>query len=76
VEQRIELTTVALPFVSFRQTYTFATDGTVVTSDSTLRFLDRAELEESLDECGFTTLEVRDAPDRPGQEYVFVAQLT
>lgn len=76
VEQRIELTNVALPFVSFRQTYTFATDGAVVTSDSTLRFLDRAELKESLDECGFTTLEVRDAPDRPGQEYVFVAQRT
>ena len=76
VEQRIELTRVALPLVSFRQTYTFATDGAVVTSDSTLRFLNRAELEGSLDAAGFTTLGVRDAPDRPGQEHVFVAQRT
>ena len=76
VEQRIELTQLALPLVSFRQTYTFASDGAVVTSDSTLRFRDRAELERSLVACGFAPLDVRDAPDRPGQEYVFVAQRT
>jgi ubiquinone/menaquinone biosynthesis C-methylase UbiE len=76
VEQRIEVTTVALLFVSFRLTYRFASDGTVITSDSTLRFLDRAQFEDSLAACGFATLEVRNAPDRADQEDVFVAQRT
>ena len=74
VEQRRELTEVALPYVSFRHTYTFASDGSVFTSDSTLRFRSRAEVEESLTANEFDTLEVREAPDRPGREYVFVAQ--
>ncbi|MDI1465681.1 class I SAM-dependent methyltransferase [Catellatospora sp. KI3] len=72
VEQRFELTGVALPYVSFRFTYTFP-DGAVVGSDSTLRFRDRAEVEHSLAACGFELLDVRDAPDRPGREYVFLA---
>ena len=37
VEQRREVTAVDLPLVSFRYTYTFLADGTVVTSDSTPR---------------------------------------
>jgi ubiquinone/menaquinone biosynthesis C-methylase UbiE len=74
VERRMEVTRVALPYVSFRYTYTFASDGLEVRSDSTLRFRSRAEVEESLADNGFTTLDVRDAPDRPGREYVFVAQ--
>ena len=73
VEQRSEVTEVALPYVSFRATYTFAADGLAVTSESTLRFRSRAEVEESLAANGFTTLDVRDAPDRPGREYVFIA---
>jgi ubiquinone/menaquinone biosynthesis C-methylase UbiE len=76
VEQRMEVTDVALPYVSFRYTYTFASDGLTVWSDSTLRFRSRAEVEETLVTNGFTTLDVRDAPDRPGREYVFVAQRT
>ncbi|HEX7745102.1 MAG TPA: class I SAM-dependent methyltransferase [Micromonosporaceae bacterium] len=74
VEQRREVTTVALPYVSFRYTYRFAADGLEVQSDSTLRFRSRAEVEKTLTTNGFTTLGVRDAPDRPGREYVFVAQ--
>ena len=74
VEQRMEVTRVARPNVSFRYTYTFASDGLVVRSDSTLRFRSRAEVEETLMANGFTTLDVREAPDRPGREYVFVAQ--
>ena len=66
----------ALPYVSFRYTYTFASDGLVVTSDSTLRFRSRAEVEESLTANGFSALDVREAPDRPGLEYVFVAKRT
>ena len=73
VEQRREVTGVAPPFVSFRYTYTFA-DGTRLHSDSTLRFRDRPELERSLGRTGFAVDEVRDAPDRPGLEYVFVAR--
>ncbi|GAA3218819.1 class I SAM-dependent methyltransferase [Dactylosporangium siamense] len=73
VEQRREVTEVAPPFVSFRHTYTFP-GGERVHSDSTLRFRERAEVERSLVDAGFTVLDVRDAPDRPGLEFVFVAR--
>lgn len=76
VERHFEMTEVALPYVSFRYTYTFASDGFVVTSDSTLRFRSRATIEEDLASNGFNTLEVRAAPDRPGLEYAFVTQRT
>ncbi|MGW4207583.1 class I SAM-dependent DNA methyltransferase [Lentzea sp. NPDC004789] len=75
VEERRELLGVSLPLVSFRHTYTLP-DGTVLASDSTLRFRSRAEVEESLVSCGFRVVDVRDAPDRPGRELVFVAQRT
>jgi ubiquinone/menaquinone biosynthesis C-methylase UbiE len=65
VEQRREVTRVALPYVSFRCTYTFASDGQEVWSDSTLRFRSRAEVEQTLATNGFTALDVREAPDRP-----------
>ncbi len=68
VERRLEVTAVDLPFVSFRYTYTFLADGAVVTSDSTLRFRGRDEVEASLAARGYRVLEVRDAPDRPGRE--------
>ncbi|WP_238165840.1 class I SAM-dependent methyltransferase [Kribbella caucasensis] len=74
VETWCELTAVELPFVSFRHTYVFASDGAVLTSDSTLRFRSRVEVEESLVVAGFVVDEVRDAPDRPGREFVFVAR--
>jgi SAM-dependent methyltransferase len=74
VEQRREVTAVDLPLVSFRYTYTFLADGTVITSDSTLRFRARAELESSLAAQDYRVLDVRDAPDRPGREFVFIAQ--
>jgi hypothetical protein len=64
---------VRLPFVSFRHTYRFA-DGTEIASDSTLRFRSREEVEQSLVACGFQVVDVRDAPDRPGREFVFVAE--
>ncbi len=41
--------------------------------DATLRFRSRVELEASLASAGFELLEVRDAPDRPGAEWVFIA---
>lgn len=73
IEERRELLDVSLPFVSFRHTYRFP-DGSVLASDSTLRFRSRAEVEESLVRCGFDVANVRDAPDRPGKEYVFIAR--
>ena len=76
VEQRREVTAVDLPLVSFRYTYTFLADGTVITSDSTLRFRSREELEQSLAAHGYRVLDVREAPDRPGREFVFITQRT
>jgi SAM-dependent methyltransferase len=76
VERRLEVTAVDLPYVSFRYWYRFLADGTVLSSDSTLRFRDRPELEESLAGQDYRVLEVREAPDRPGREFVFVAQRT
>lgn len=70
-----DLLEVALPRVSFRWSHRFERDGTLRTSDSTLRFRDLDELRTSLDTAGFTVDEVRDAPDRPGLEYVVVASL-
>jgi len=46
----------------------------VLASDSTLRFREREEVEAALVEHGFVVDEVRDAPDRPGREFVFVAR--
>jgi SAM-dependent methyltransferase len=76
VEQRREVTGVRLPFVSFRYTYTFMTDGAIVTSESTLRFRSRDDVESSLLANGYRVLDVRDAPDRPGREFVFIAERT
>ncbi|WP_433298354.1 class I SAM-dependent methyltransferase [Pseudonocardia sp. CA-142604] len=74
VECWTELTEVALPLVSFRGTWVFGSDGAVLTSDSTLRFRERAEIESDLIRHGYVVDEVRDAPDRPCREFVFVAR--
>jgi SAM-dependent methyltransferase len=74
VERRLEVTDISLPFVSFRYAYRFLTDGEVVTSDSTLRFRSRDEVESSLAANGYRVLDVREAPDRPGREFVFIAE--
>jgi len=47
-----------------------------MTSSSTLRFRERAEVERSLAAAGFGIKDVRDAPDRPGNEFVFVTRRT
>lgn len=76
VETWVELTEVALPLVSFRHTFVFASDGARLTSDSTLRFRGRDEVATDLAALGYAVEEVRDAPDRPGRELVFVARRT
>jgi SAM-dependent methyltransferase len=73
VERRMEVFSVELPYVSFRYTYRFP-DGAVLTSESTLRFSERQELETTLSHCGFDVVDVREAPDRMGKEYVFIAR--
>ncbi len=74
VETWVEVRGAGESLVSFRTTYVFGSDGAVLTSDSTLRFRTRAELTDSLADAGFAVEEVRDAPDRPGLEFVFVAR--
>lgn len=74
VENWVEMTDVTWPLVTFRWTYVFARDGQMLTSDSTLRFRERQEIEAELSALGYVVEDVRDAPDRPGYEFVFVAR--
>jgi hypothetical protein len=51
-------------------------DDDIVESVSTLRFRTRGAITASLRRAGFRVEDVRDAPDRPGAEWVFVARRT
>ena len=73
VEHWGELTDVSLPLVTFRWTFVFP-DGEVLISDSTLRFRGLEEVETALVAHGYVVEDVREAPDRPGREFVFVAR--
>lgn len=73
LETWVDLLRVEGPLVSFRWTYVFP-GGDVLTSDSTLRFRERGEIEDALRAQGYVVDEVRDAPDRPGRELVFFAR--
>jgi hypothetical protein len=72
--ERRDLTGVSGELVSYRRTYVFGADGVALTSDSTRRFRSRAEIEDSLRSTGYVLAGVRDAPDRPGREWVFIAR--
>ncbi|WP_328838602.1 class I SAM-dependent methyltransferase [Streptomyces europaeiscabiei] len=90
VESWVELIEVTGPLVTFRWHYTFDGDAggsgdgggddrtrgsdRALTSDSTLRFRERDEIEADLAAHGYALEDVRDAPDRPGREFVFVAR--
>lgn len=74
VESWVQVIEVSEPLVTFRWTCVFAADGQVLTSDSTLRFRERQEVETELIARGYEVEDVRDAPDRPGKEFVFVAR--
>ena len=50
-------------------------NGDTIHSTSTLRFRERHEVEQDLQDHGFEVVDVRDAPDRPGKEMVFLARL-
>lgn len=70
----VELTEVTGPLVAFRWHYTFEDRDNALISDSTLRFRERDEIEADLSAHGYVLEDVRDAPDRPGREFVFVAR--
>jgi SAM-dependent methyltransferase len=70
----VEVIDISGPLVTLRGTWVFEADGEVLTSDSTLRFRERAEVEADLQAQGYTVDGVRDAPDRPGREFVFLAR--
>jgi 2-polyprenyl-3-methyl-5-hydroxy-6-metoxy-1,4-benzoquinol methylase len=74
IETWVELVNVRLPLVSFRHTFVFQRDGSVMTSDSTLRFRSKSEIIDSLFDANMVVEEIRDAPDRPGLEFVFIAR--
>ncbi|MEY9931966.1 SAM-dependent methyltransferase [Catenulispora sp. GP43] len=73
VQERRAFLSVDVPYVSFGSSYHFP-DGEIVNSQSTLRFREREEVQAGLDECGFDVVDVREAPDRMGKEFVFVAR--
>jgi hypothetical protein len=74
VESWTEVTAVLGDLVTFRTTFAFDSDGETLTSESTLRFRHQREVADSLVRANFTIDEVRDAPDRPGREFVFIAR--
>jgi SAM-dependent methyltransferase len=74
VESWYEVTDVNGSLVSFRSTTVFASDGEVLTSDSTLRFREREEVQADLVAHAYVVDDVRGAPDRPGREFVFFAR--
>ena len=74
VQTWTELVEVRLPLVAFRTTFVFEQDSAVLTSDSTLRFRSRDEIADSLRRADLLVQDVRDAPDRPGRELVFIAR--
>jgi SAM-dependent methyltransferase len=76
VEHWADVIDVSGQLVTFRWTFRFDDSGEVVTSDSTLRFRERDEIEASLRAAGLELRDVRDAPDRPGLEFVFVSERT
>ena len=74
VQAWVELLDVNGQLVSFRSIVVFESDGAVLTSDSTLRFRPQDEVIASLTAAGYLVDEVRQAPDRPGRELVFIAR--
>lgn len=68
-----ELIAVEEPLVTFRHVFVFDRDNSTLSSTSTLRFRSLTEIAAGLDRAGFVTSEVRDAPERPGLEFVVLA---
>ncbi len=73
VEAWVEVSGISWPRLGITNNFAFA-DGTKLTSESTLRFRERDELADDLDQAQLDLLDVRDVPDRPGREWLFVAR--
>jgi SAM-dependent methyltransferase len=73
VELWHELQDVSGELVTFRSIVQW--DDVQVESRSTLRFRGREAIERSVQDAGYVVHEVRDAPDRPGLEHVFVTSV-
>jgi SAM-dependent methyltransferase len=71
-EHWVEVTAMVGDVVCFRWTFELD-DGKTVVSHSTLRFRSRGQVTTDLRDAGFQVVDVREAPDRPGLEHVFVA---
>jgi hypothetical protein len=74
VQQWFEVTDVSDRLVTFRGTYIFESDGVRLSPTSTLRFRTQEEVTGSLAAVGYLINEIREAPDRPGRELVFIAE--
>jgi SAM-dependent methyltransferase len=74
VESWEEVVDVSGDLVTFRSTTSFQRDHAELETVCTLRFRSRDEVDASLVDAGFAVTEVRDAPDRPGRELVFLAR--
>lgn len=74
VESWEDVTQVTGDLVTFRSMTAFRRDDVALESVSTLRFRSRPEVEASLVKQGFELSDVRDAPDRPGREFIFLAR--
>ncbi len=74
IESWEEVTEVSGDLITFRSITAFRRDDVVLASTSTLRFRQGHQVEASLVQAGFLLSEVRDAPDRPGCELVFLAR--
>lgn len=74
VDHWVELVHVSPPLVTFRSVHRFESDRVTLSSMSVLRFRERVEIDASLSDAGFAVEGVRDAPDRPGMEWVVVAR--
>ncbi len=72
VTQRTIVEDIKLPLVMFRHEYDFPS-GERIISTSTLRFRSDQENRAELEHAGFSVIDVRDAPDRPGRENVYIA---
>lgn len=70
IETWTELAKVAMPLVTFHQHFVFRCEGTTMVS---AWFRSEPDVARSLAETGFQVDEIRDDPDRPGLELVFIA---
>lgn len=74
VQSWTTITDVDGPLVRRQSTFVFTDDATTLTSEGMLRFRSAEEVHHDLAATGFIVDEVRDAPDRPGREFVFIAR--